>query len=204
MNSRRNASMTIETVCFTGHRPDKVGGYNEDNDTAIWVKAALSRMIRGAISKGTTTFISGMALGVDTWAAEAVLYERINAPQIRLIAAVPFARQGSRWRTPALGRWMSILEQSNLVYNEGKVTTVDTIRHLLGVADNYSTKEVSSLLNRRNEFMVSQSLGVIAIWDGSSGGTGNCVEYALRKRRPVCQINPITREITKIPGTYQE
>lgn len=43
---------------------------------------------------------------------------------------------------------------------------------------------------KRNEFMVDNSDIVIAVWDGSSGGTANCVKYALKKGRMVWRIFP--------------
>lgn len=51
-------------ACFTGHRPDKLGGYG-DNPLARKVKAALKEEIERAAGRGFTTFISGGAVGVD-------------------------------------------------------------------------------------------------------------------------------------------
>lgn len=53
--------------CFTGHRPEKLGAPEEK------IKAALKKEIRTAVSEGYSVFISGMARGVDVWAAELVL-----------------------------------------------------------------------------------------------------------------------------------
>ena len=58
--------------CFTGHRPHKIG---MDEET---VKALLRKEIKQAIEDRFVTFISGMAHGVDLWAAEIVLEERKN------------------------------------------------------------------------------------------------------------------------------
>ncbi len=70
--------------CFTGHRPEKLG-------VPEWkVKAALQREIKAAILEGYTVFISGMARGVDLWAAELVLELRESGAAIRLICAVPY------------------------------------------------------------------------------------------------------------------
>ena len=56
-----------KTCCFTGHRPEKING-----DINV-IKANLETEIRKAIDLGYDTFISGMADGVDVWAAEIVL-----------------------------------------------------------------------------------------------------------------------------------
>lgn len=60
----------LHRCCFTGHRPEKLGIPEKQ------VKEKLRKAIRQAIEDGFTTFISGMARGVDMWAAEIVLEER--------------------------------------------------------------------------------------------------------------------------------
>ena len=42
----------------------------------------------------------------------------------------------------------------------------------------------------RNRYMVDHSTYVLAVWDGTPGGTGSTVEYALRKERKVLHIAP--------------
>ena len=48
-------------------------------------------------SYGINTFISGGALGVDQWAAEAVVLLREEHPDIKLIIARPFPSQADKW-----------------------------------------------------------------------------------------------------------
>jgi uncharacterized phage-like protein YoqJ len=42
----------------------------------------------------------------------------------------------------------------------------------------------------RNEWMVDNAHIVLALWDGSSGGTGNCIKYANRKsvNKPIINL----------------
>ena len=78
--------MREHTCCFTGHRPEKL---------RISEQAVISQLeaaIQDAIREGYTTFISGMAKGVDIWGAELVL----QYPQVRLVCAVPFRGFGMR------------------------------------------------------------------------------------------------------------
>ena len=56
-------------LCFTGHRPEKL---HSDEAT---VCAILEGSIDAAIADGFVTFITGMARGVDIWAAEIVWNE---------------------------------------------------------------------------------------------------------------------------------
>ena len=56
-----------QCCCFTGHRPEKLTQTEEE------VKSWLTDKVREAIRDGYTTFFSGMARGVDLWAAECIL-----------------------------------------------------------------------------------------------------------------------------------
>src|SRR3546814_19330873 len=40
-------------------------------------------------------------------------------------------------------------------------------------------------MQTRNEWMVDHADGVVALWDGSTGGTANCVAYADKVGKPV-------------------
>ncbi|ANY67686.1 hypothetical protein BBD42_15340 [Paenibacillus sp. BIHB 4019] len=164
-----------KTACFTGHRPNKIGGYNENNPQRRAIKQRLRTEIINAILAGYDTFISGLALGIDTDAAEIVIELReTDYPEIKLIGAVPFAGQEKAWPSASQERWRRIVERCDTV-------------HYVSDCGFASWK-----MQRRNEWMVDYASLVIAVWDGTSGGTGNCVEYARKvTHQPrVLQINP--------------
>ncbi len=46
------------------------------------------------------------------------------------------------------------------------------------------------LMQKRNEYMVDLADKVIAVWDGSKGGTGNCVRYAKKCGKEIIRIMP--------------
>ena len=79
------------TACFTGHRPQSLPcGSSETHLACLKIKHQLKRLIVGLIEKKNVThFISGAALGVDTWAAEIVLELKNKYPNITLEAAIP-------------------------------------------------------------------------------------------------------------------
>lgn len=160
------------TVCFTGHRPDHFGGYREDTDIIDKIKAELERKVDEAIYLGYTTFISGMAIGVDTWAAEIVLEKKKENPEIKLVSAIPFVGQERRWPISCIKRY------DNIINNTDEIVIVSD--------GNYSVKKMMI----RNEWMVDNSAIVIAVWDGTASGTGNCVKYAKKKKSEVWHIDP--------------
>lgn len=81
----------LHRCCFTGHRPEKL--FLVDRE----IIKELEREIKAAIERGYTTFISGMARGVDIWAAEIVLNLRKKNKDLHLICASPYEGFESRW-----------------------------------------------------------------------------------------------------------
>ena len=74
----------------------------------------LSRAVEKAIQDGYRNFISGMALGVDIWAAEMVIQLKKQHPYINLEAAIPCANQDLRWRQNDKDRYQGLLKKCDL------------------------------------------------------------------------------------------
>ena len=141
--------------CFTGHRPEKLHLPEEQ------IKSLLSEAIKQTIHDGFTTFISGMARGIDIWAAELVLEERKNNAAIKLVCA-----------SPLLGFERSWNEQEKQTYRS-IIAKADYVKY---VSDHY----FRACFQVRNEWMVNHSNRVIATYNGESGGTRNTINYAKR------------------------
>lgn len=155
------------TACFTGHRPEKLGGYERDNPVMNRLRVVLRERIAMAYEAGIRTFISGMALGLDQLAAELVLEARAVHGDIRLVAAVPFDGQEGRWPVASQKHYHKLIQLADdcVVVCEGA----------------YAAWK----MQKRNEWMIDRSYLVIAVWDGSTGGTFNAVMYARSaKHRP--------------------
>ena len=159
--------MNFKTCCFTGNRPQKLTcGFDERHRECKRIKKALSKGIKKAIKQGFTCFISGGALGVDTWAAEEVLALKKQYPLVTLEIAVPCLGQEAKWRKDDKQRYQSILEQAD------EVT----------VLEQYYTADC---MNKRNEYMVNKASYVIAVWNGRRGGTASTIKYARMQERSV-------------------
>lgn len=149
--------------CFTGHRPEKLQAPENV------VMAALEKEIRQAIADGFSVFISGMARGVDIWAAEIVLRLRDAGEAIRLICACPYLGFERGWKQSCQDRYNTILSAADLV------------RY---ICPGYSR----SCFQRRNKWMVDHAARVIAVWDGQPSGTKNTIDYARRMGIPVVAV----------------
>ena len=146
-------------VCFTGHRPEKLTVPEAE------VKSALEQEIKQAINDGLNVFISGMARGVDLWAAEIVLRLRSDGAAIKLICASPFEGFERSWNSTDKSLYSKI------------VASADLIRF---ICPGYS----KACFQIRNEWMVNHSARVIAVFNGTPSGTKNTVDYARRSGVP--------------------
>jgi uncharacterized phage-like protein YoqJ len=137
--------------CATGHRPDKLGGYSDE---------ARDRLEQFAMvylrHYAPECFISGMAQGWDQACAYACTV--LGVPWI---AAIPFEGQESMWPEAARKRYTRLLEGAKRIQCVSQA--------------GFSKRAMQA----RNEWMVDNATDVLALWDGSSGGTGNCMRYAM-------------------------
>ena len=153
-------------IAITGHRPNKLwNDYNLISQPMQNIKKALVELVR---EHKPTHLISGMALGIDTlWALIAVEH---NIP---LIAAIPCTNQEKAWPENSKKRYRSILKQIGV-----QISMI--------TPDEY-TPECMQL---RNEWMVDNCDLLIAVWDGTKGGTANCVRYASQVGKPMIVLDP--------------
>ena len=103
------AEKRMHRCCFTGHRPEKLQAPEGV------VTAALEKEIRQAIADGFNVFITGMARGVDIWAAEIVLRLQDAGEAVRLICACPYQGFERGWKQSWQERYQAILSAADLV-----------------------------------------------------------------------------------------
>ncbi|MBO7312093.1 MAG: DUF1273 family protein [Alistipes sp.] len=81
------------TLSFTGHRPEKIEGYNANpQEVEARVREALAEATKMFYRHGYRRFMTGMADGVDLWAADEILraVERGEMAEAEIVAVVPF------------------------------------------------------------------------------------------------------------------
>lgn len=173
------------TACFTGHRPEKLGGYDMHDPTNIRARNEIYRLIVWLYeNKEVYRFISGGALGWDQLSFWAVEKARRTYPQIENIVAVPFKDQPNVWKSRSAKKLYS-----NMIDMASEVIYVDEELHF-GVKNTKVGKYHIKKMNKRNTYMVHNSEYVIAGYDGSSGGTHNCINEARMRNRIIYRINP--------------
>jgi len=145
----------------TGHRPDKLPdrdhGYREEERLKV---VSFAELILKDLHPREV--LAGMALGFDQAIAEACI--RLDIP---FTACVPFAGQENKWSNPLRKRYAELLSKA-------KETVIVS-------PGGYDPKK----MHVRNAYMVDRSIALIALWNGSEGGTSACVKYAKDKNHPI-------------------
>lgn len=145
-----------KTCAFTGHRE-----MEENFDTARF-KDVLSEMIK----EGYTTFLCGMAVGFDLFAAQVVLELKESFKQIKLIACVPCKGQEKYFSAEDKQKYCKILKRC------------DEVKTL-------SDRYYRGCMLARDRYMVDNSSLLIAYRRVNAGGTYYTLKYALTQNKRI-------------------
>ena len=159
-------------ICGTGHRPDKLGGYGQGvrgKLISVAVKA-LYDLTAGTWKKGTIpTVISGGALGWDQAIADAALQKSYN-----LHFYLPFEDFDRKWPDES---------RKHLKYQMVRAEEYGGLVKYISEPGYEVWK-----MQRRNEAMVDAADVVLALWNGTPGGTANCIRYAEKVGKKIVNV----------------
>lgn len=155
--------MNKVVIAGTGHRPNKLGGYGQATSDRLYALAydELAKLRPQKV-------ISGMALGWDQALARAAL-----DLEIPVVAAIPFKGQEKAWPLASQTAYWDILRRRD-------------VEQVVVCEGEYASWKMM----RRNEYMIDKCTAVLALWDGSHGGTSNAVFEAIRRKRYVENLWP--------------
>lgn len=176
----------VFAINVTGHRPDKLGNhwsaFSDKHDHILKAfKYFLWKTIECKAQQGIRFFrlISGMALGIDSIFVRACKackdYYEPRGIRIEIVAAIPCVKQYSKWQKNSKAEYRKLLAMCD----SAKI-----------VSWRYSLK----CMQVRNIYMVKQADITIAYWNGTDGGTKNCVDYAIERKKPFFNIYDIAKE----------
>ena len=169
------ASFIAHACAFTGHRPQKLPWRTDEADPGcVALKEVLAAQIVKLIEDGYTEFLSGMAPGVDLWAAQMILDLRENHPGLKLHCILPCAAQSAKWSAALQMQYRAILEQADSII-------------FVNRADR------KNCMLERDRFLVSYASVVLAVYNGEKrGGTTATVRYARKLGRELIIIEPVS------------
>ncbi len=166
---------------ITGHRPHKLGGYNEYTNLCWPLQDKMESFF---VEKNPSRIISGMALGTDQWAVATAL--RLG---IEVTALIPCKNQEQLWPTSAQIEYWRLLK--DIAASRG-----GEVRY---VSDKPYDKWC---MHNRNREIVENSSEMLAVWDGTRGGTRDCVRLAKSEGLAITILHPQTLEFSRI-GTEE-
>lgn len=175
-------------ISLTGHRPTKLGGYPSRSDYNAKGYADLQADLERYMERALDTYDrvighSGLALGADTIWSNAILSVRERYPnRVEFHAEIPNRLQPNRWITSA-----------DIDYWHHQVDTADNVTFYNNDVDfgsSLSTGEMARDLELRNRGMLDKADVLLAVYDGSKGGTGNAVRYAQQTNLETVVVHP--------------
>ena len=158
-----------QSCCFTGHRAEKLPWTSEDDPRCLALKQRLWDSLTALYASGVRHFICGMATGCDMYFGEAVVALRAERPDVTLEAAIPFEGQSRRWDERTRRRYYRLAEECDR----------QTLLH-----HNYTP----DCMMDRNRYMVDHAGVLLAVYNGSPGGTRATMLYAMRQGLEIIEI----------------
>ncbi|MCL2053261.1 MAG: SLOG family protein [Oscillospiraceae bacterium] len=175
-----------KTVCFSGHRPEKLPFSGDENTQANkMLKSLIYKEIEDCIDDGCDCFITGLARGFDLWAGNMVLRLKLRRAHIKLVAAFPYRGFTNQYK--GYDKWIcgNIISEADAKF--------------------YISEKYDKLCMReRNYFMVDNSSKLIAALSDNRSGTGQTVRYAQKQGIEIklFDLNKISEEYKEIFGGY--
>lgn len=204
--SNPNISMhTNYAISLTGHRvwqndiakldptaKDSNEAYDMSRPAYRNIQQHLEDIIEESLkSHPTITCRSGMALGADTLWAEAIVKMKAKYPdRIRFVADIPSLYQASPWSEKSTKkRWLELLQQADEVndWNNGKPYKK-------------GCEEI------RNQNMIKRCDTLIAIFNGTKGGTFNGYRDGMNYGKQIYRVNPkeFTNGVPRVPMVFKK
>lgn len=145
------------TCCFSGHRPEVLYAYGEDENS---IYRAISAAVQDAVLDGYTDFLCGGSRGADMLFARCVADARQYSRDIQLHCILPCRNQAELWSDAERSQYADMLDSADSV---------------ICLREKYAT----GCMQARNRYMVDRSsLLISTYYRGQSGGTKYTVGYA--------------------------
>lgn len=184
------------TYAITGHRPNKLYGYDWNSDGNKKLMSAMKYLYNGSMKDyydiygdNNFTWYVGGDLGVSQMSHQVLNEIKQEHPEfnITIILAEPFDGFWGRWNIYDVRRYTYLKGTANIVVDVSKQKDYEVIKNMTRPTDKYL---IYKMLQKRNEYMVDNCNELIAFWDGTSGDTANCVNYAKSIKKSTTVYNP--------------
>lgn len=173
-------------IALTGHRPNKLGGYDIATPAYKRLQLDMEYYIEYQLTTHDVVYChSGLALGADTIWSKAILAMKERYPKrVFFHAEIPMMNQKDAWfKKSDIDFWHKQVElaDTSTVYDEDFHNYDESMRKRMA----------GKVLNQRNIGMIDHADVLLAVYDGTtSGGTKNAITYAESKGKEIQYIDP--------------
>lgn len=161
-------------VSFTGHRPDKISEWRKAPERVErTIRENVAAQVVELAGQGAEEFLSGMAPGLDLWAADEVLRlraEGVLGDHTRLTLLVPYPGFEHTFEPADRALFGAIVERADDV-----VFVCPKYQH--------------GCYQLRNAALVERCDVVVAYYEGAEGGTRQTIKMALKSGRRVVNLH---------------
>ena len=169
----------LHRCCFAGHRPESIA--LSESAAKVWLRGQIQKSIADSFS----TFITGMGMGVDIWAAQIVSELKRENDSLHLIAVIPYLAFSAKWNEAWAAAYNRVIREADLVKQ-------------------ISTRYTPDALIERNCWMADHAARLIGIYNGTEGHTGHLIQYAGQQGLEMClyPFPKVTAEPAAVPRGY--
>jgi uncharacterized phage-like protein YoqJ len=141
-------------VVVFGHRPDQLGGY-DDNPVTAGVLRKLTEILAGLkVVQPDVVVLTGLGLGTEQLAAEAA-----TAAAVPYVAVLAFPGQEKVWPTARRTTYQRLLQ--------GAASTIS-----LSNKEPATRAEAGKSIGQRSDWMIANANRAIVVWDGQDPSLG--------------------------------
>lgn len=166
----KGISPWASSLCFTGHRPEKL----PKNAALDALLQTLYFHIDNTIKLGFTHFYTGLADGIDYYAAAYLFHLREQNPAITVIGVQPCLDYKEFFQHNGY----------DMCHLEEMLANVDQLIVLPG------NRFDKGIFLKRNRYMVDHCSGIIAVCTEGRSGSMQTYRYAVRSGLAYCRIMP--------------
>jgi uncharacterized phage-like protein YoqJ len=105
----------MKTIYVTGYRAHELGIFNDKHPGIPIIKKALYNNLYPLCDEGLEWVVISGQLGVEGWAAEAVMELKEHFPHLKYSVITPFLEQEKNWNEQKQAQYARILENADFV-----------------------------------------------------------------------------------------
>ena len=170
MHSVIEAEIMIKILAVTGYKNFELGIFKNDSKEANYIKRALQKQLKAFIEEGLEWVIITGQLGVELWAAEAVLALKKEFHHVKLAVMTPFLQQESNWNDQNKQYYQSILADADFVESLSKQPYISPMQ-----------------FKNRDQFLLQKCDGMLILYDEEREGSP---QYMWREAKKYQETHP--------------